>query len=130
MIVQINLKDNLHFNLNKYEDTYKKNKKYMDIDEIQINLEKNKNYDLIWLRNNVKQILDNEKNCPIKFGSIKEEYIFYLNLLIQDETNIELLEKYLIFLKKNEDFLEKENIQHEKFHNELKYYSVFLKKIN
>ena len=100
----------------------------MDIEEIQLNLEKNKNHDLIWLRNNVKQILDNEKNCPIKFGSIKEEYIFYLNLLIQDETNIELLEKYLIFLKKNEDFLEKENIQHEKFHNELKYYSVFFEK--
>ena len=124
----IGIKDNLHFDLNKYKDTYKKNKKYMDIEEIQLNLEKNKNHDLIWLRNNVKQILENEKNCPIKFGSIKEEYIFYLNLLIQDETNIELLEKYLIFLKKNEDFLEKENIQHEKFHNELKYYSVFFEK--
>ena len=124
----IDIIDNLHFNYNKYNDTYKKNKKYLDIDEIQINLEKNKNYDLIWLRNNVKQILEKEKKYPTKFGSTKEEYIFYLNLLIQDETNIELLEKYLIFLKKNEGFLEKENIQYEKFSDELKYYSVFFEK--
>ena len=124
----IGIIENLHFNFNEYKDTYKKDKKYMDIEEIQSNLEKNKNHDLMWLRNNVKQILENEKMCPTKFGSIKEEYIFYLNLLIQDETNVELLEKYLIFLKKNEDFLEKENIQHEKFYDELKYYSIFFEK--
>ena len=120
--------ENLDFNFNQYEDTYKKEKKYMNIEEIQLNLIKNKNHDLIWLRNDVKQILENEKKCPTKFGSIKEEYIFYLNLLIKDETNIELLEKYLIFLQKNEDFLEKENILHEKFFDELEYYSVFFEK--
>ena len=124
----IGIIENLNFIFNKYEDTYKKEKKYMNIEEIQLNLINNKNHDLIWLRNDVKQILENEKKCPTKFGSIKEEYIFYLNLLIKDETNIELLEKYLIFLKKNEDFLEKENILHEKFFDELEYYSVFFEK--
>ena len=124
----IGIIDNLHYHYNIYKDTYKKEKKYMNIEEIQLNLEKNKTHDLIWLRNNVKQILENEKKCPNKFGSLKEEYIFYLNLLIQDETNIELLEKYLIFLKNNEELLEKENILHEKFYDELKYYSVLFEK--
>ena len=44
-----------------------------------------------------------------KFFSSKEEYMFYLNLLIKDETNISLLLNYLSFLKNNELILEKEN---------------------
>ena len=124
----IGIIENLHFNYNEYKDTYKKKKKYMDIEEITSDLEKNKNHDLIWLRNNVKAILEKEKKSPTKFCSIKEEYMFYLKLLIQDETNVDLLEKYLKFLEKNEDFLEKEKIHHEKFYDELRYYSVLFEK--
>lgn len=124
----IGIIESLHFNFNEYKDTYKKNKKYMDINEIKTNLEKNKNYDLIILRNNVKEMIEKQKNKPSSFSSIKEEYIFYINLLIQDETNLDLLAQYLNFLKKNEDFLEKEEVPHEKFYDELKYYSVLFEK--
>ena len=66
----------------------------------------------------------------ILFKSIKEEYMFYLNLLIKDETNPDLLLRYLFFLKDNENNLEKENLLHEKFKNELEYYSIFFEKDN
>ena len=46
------------------------------------------------------------------FKSIKEEYMFYLNLLIKDETNPDLLLKYLNFLKENEKYLENKSIPH------------------
>ena len=105
-------------------DKYKKEKKYLDIEEIQISLEENKNSDLISLRNYVKKEMEKEKS----FKSKKEEYLFYLNLLIKDETNITLLKDYLLFLKKNETLLENENILHEKFEDELNYYSVFFEK--
>ena len=54
--------------------------------------------------------------------------MFYLNLLIKDETNTDLLKKYLAFLRDNETKLEKENLPHEPFLKELEYYSIFFEK--
>ena len=120
----IDIIENINFKYNHYDDKYKKEKKYIDIKEIQISLEENKKSDLISLRNYVKKEMEKDKY----FKSKKEEYLFYLNLLIKDETNITLLKDYLLFLKNNKTLLEKENIPHEKFEDELNYYSVFFEK--
>ena len=171
--------DCLNFKYNDYEDDnyYKKEKQYMAIQEIEKILEENKNYNLIWLRDHVKEELEkqkikmeqeNKKEMEIKiqseiktkiknkneikseikneneikkeeenkneleiqkkkslFKSVKEQYLFYLNLLIKDETNVDLLKQYLEFLQKNENNLEKEGIPHETFESELNYYSIF-----
>ena len=79
------------------------------------------------LKKNYKKISKYKENVKL-FKSIKEEYMFYINLLIKDETNIDLLLKYLTFLQKNKKELEKENLLHEKFYDELNYYSVFFEK--
>ena len=62
------------------------------------------------------------------FKSIREEYMFYLNLLIKDETNPNLLLKYLNFLKENEKYLENKSIPHETLLKEIEYYSIFIDK--
>ena len=69
-----------------------------------------------------------EKEKTKLFESIKEEYIYYLNLIIKDETNPDLLLYYLSFLKNNEKNLENLNLPHEKFKDELEYYSIFFEK--
>ena len=120
----IDIKECFNFRYNNYDKEYQKEKKYLEIDEIKSNLENIKNENLIQRRKYVKEEL--QKN--IKFKSIKEEYMFYINLLIKDETNIDLLLKYLTFLQKNKKELEKENLLHEKFYDELNYYSVFFEK--
>ena len=111
---------------NKYDDINKKEKKYLEINEIKLYLEKGISQNLIHRSKFVKNEL--EKIEIKKFKSIKEEYMFYLKLLINDETNIKLLKKYLLFLKKNETMLEKEELPYEKFYDELRYYSVFFEK--
>ena len=120
----IHIIENLNFKYNEYNDKYKKEKKYMVMDELKINLEKVQNLDLISLRNNVKEEMEKTKSFKTK----KDEYLFFLNLIIKDETNINLLKEYLLFLKNNEMFLEKEKIPHENFIDELNYYSVFFEK--
>ena len=129
---------------------YKKEKEYFKINEIVINLEDNKNKNLAALRKEVKEEMekltqkekgkDNTKQTEKKktkkpdedkkklFESIQEEYMFYLNLLIKDETNTDLLKKYLAFLRDNETKLKKENLPHEPFLKELEYYSIFFEK--
>lgn len=94
------------------------------MDEIINSLEENKKSDLISLRNYVKKKIEKDKS----FNSQKEEYLFYLHLLIKDETNINLLKDYLLFLKKNKTHLEKEKILHEAFNDELNYYSILFEK--
>lgn len=120
----MDIKECLNFKYNDYDKVYQKEKKYLEIDEIKSNLERDKKENLIQRRKNVV----NELQKKIKFKSIKEEYIFYINLLIKDETNKDLLLKYLKFMQKNEKKLEKENLLHEKFYDELNYYSVFFDK--
>ena len=139
------------------EDTSqnRKVKKYFALTETEEILENNRNNDLISLRNYVKNELskleldeienkrkkqkkkqegpDKKKNKKEEekielFKSIKEEYISYLNLIIKDETNPNLLLKYLSFLKLHENELKKEGIEHETFKEELIYYSVILDK--
>ena len=122
----------------KYNDQYikfkecKKDKKYLKIPEIQINLDKNLNTDLISLRNYVKKeieiLKEKEKRKEKIFKSINEEYIFYLNLLIKDETNPDLLLKYLQFLKNNKEELENKKLLYENFKDEMNYYSIFFEK--
>ena len=81
-------------------------------------------HNLITLRRIVKgDILKN-----IIFKNMKEIYFFYLDLLIKDEANKALLLNYLKFLKENEKNLDKENLIHEKFIDELNYYSIFFDK--
>ena len=73
------------------------------MDEIINSLEENKKSDLISLRNYVEKEMEKNKS----FNSKKEEYLFYLHLLIKDETNINLLKDYLLFLKKNKTHLKR-----------------------
>ena len=120
----IDIKECLNFSYNFFDDQYKKKKKYFKIDEVNDNLEKNKDKNLIYRREFVREEIKKIKT----FNSIKEEYMFYLNLLIMDETNVDLLSKYLSFLQKNEKYFEKEKIPHEKFNDEIKYYSIFMDK--
>ena len=137
------------------EDTSQsqKEKQYFLLPEVEEIMDNNRNTDLVSLRKNVKDELANldkiskekkerEKNAELHhekknrekeeniglFKSIKEEYIFYLTLLIKDETNPQLLLRYLSFLKDHEKELEKLDIAHETFKNELEYYSVILEK--
>ena len=120
----IDIKECLNFSYNVFDDQYKKKKKYFKIDEVNDNLEKNKDKNLIYRREFVREEIKKIKT----FNSIKEEYMFYLNLLIMDETNVDLLSKYLSFLQKNEKYFEKEKIPHEKFNDEIKYFSIFMDK--
>jgi len=120
----MDIKECSNFKYNDYDKVYQKEKKYLEIDEIKSNLESDKKENLIQRRKNVTKELQRK----IIFKSIKEEYIFYINLLIKDETNKDLLLKYLKFMQKNEKILEKENLLHEKFYDELNYYSVFFEK--
>ena len=131
--------ESLHYKYNEDISDYERRKKYFKIPELKTNMENNKNKNIITLRNEVendiKTLIEKEelkkkekgegKGELILFKSIKEEYMFLLNLLIKDETNKELLKRYLLFLKKNEIDLEKEKIPHEKFKDELQYYSIF-----
>ena len=82
----------------------------MNIKEIETNLKYLENDDLISLRNEVKNEMEKIKEKEKKgkavkgkiklFKSIREEYMFYLNLLIKDETNPDLLLKYLKFFER------------------------------
>ena len=121
------IKNCLNFENNIYQDEFKKNKEYFKIEEItKILKEEVEKENLIQRRKYVKEEI---KKIKI-FNTIKEEYMFYLKLLIRDETNVDLLNKYLSFLQKgeNEEYLEKEGMPHEKFYDELKYYSIFFEK--
>ena len=83
--------------------------------------------------NEIKKEEANKKELEIQkekslFKSVREQYLFYLNLLIKDETNVDLLKHYLTFLENNENNLKKEGIPHETFESELNYYSIFFEK--
>ena len=62
-----------------------------------------------------------------KIEDIRKKYILFLTLLVNDNTNIKLLEKYLTFLEDNNSALEdifKKN--YENFEKELDYFSKAL----
>ena len=100
------------------------NKNYIDIKEIKEELEKIQNESLperkIFV---VEQLNENQE-----FNNIVEEYIYYIKLILRDNTNEKLLEKYLIFLKKNESELQKTFPNLDDFLNEVGFYKVFFNK--
>ena len=100
-----------------------KNKNYFKIDEIQKELKFIKCRNLLERKRKVEK--DLKKFDEIK--DIKQKYIFLLTLLVNDNTNKDLLEKYLFFLKENNTALNdifKKN--YETFEKELDYYSKAL----
>jgi len=100
-----------------------KTKKYFDIDEIQSELKLIKCSNLLERKIKVKTSLDEID----KIEDIRKKYILFLTLLVNDNTNIKLLEKYLTFLENNNSALEdifKKN--YENFEKELDYFSKAL----
>ena len=101
----------------KYD--YIKNQKYYDYNEIVDELKKTKKRNIFdrkeFVKNNIEEI--KEKN------DINERYIFILKLLINDNTNQKLINKYLEYLAENKNILEeKYNNNFEKYSDELDFY--------
>ena len=94
-------------------------KKYFDNQELKKELENNYKINLEQKKINVVKKLENYE--PEK--DLEKEYFQLLSLLIQDNTNKDLIEKYLNFLKENERYLVQ--IQYrETYKDELDYYKV------
>ena len=110
-------------NNDDYSRNCPKDKNYFNIVEIQNELESIKFRNLLERKKKVEEDIN-------KFDDkddIEKQYIFLLTLLINDNTNIYLLEKYLSFLKDNNTKLNdifKKN--YESYENELNYYSKAL----
>jgi len=95
-------------------------KKYLKIPEIEKELEDNYKYSL----SKKKEIAENELKIFNEDGTIFEQYIKLIKILIKDNINKNILIKYLKFLKKNDEKLKPyENII-EFYSTEIKYYSV------
>lgn len=121
-----NISGILKYENNENKNIYlinKKKKAYLEIDIIKKELE-NQSKNLIELKNIVAQEIKKEN----KFTNIEDEYLFYIKLLVKDETNKILLKKYLNLLKRIEE--EKYNLQleHENYSDELNYYLVLFNK--
>ena len=71
-----------------------------------------------------KKYVEDKINKNQTFKDIYEEYIYYIKLLIRDNTNKKLLEKYLHFLEKNETKLEEKIQNLDKYENEVEFYKV------
>ena len=102
---------------------YKKNKSYLEINIVQENL-KTQSKNLVDLKNFVEKEIQTKKI----FKNKDEEYLFYINLLIKDETNRILLKKYLEFLKNIEENKITISYPHETFKDELNYYLPLFEK--
>ena len=102
---------------------FPKNKNYFKIDEIQKELKIIKSRNLLERKIKVEKDI-NEFN---KIEDIRQKYIFLLTLLVNDNTNKDLLEKYLFFLKeKNTELNDIFKKNYEIFEKELDYYSKAL----
>ena len=113
-----NIINNLKFDINEDKSLPNQNvKKYLEIDYIKNSLS-NQSKCLIDLKNFVQERMETK----IAFNNINDEYLFYVDLLIKDDTNKILLKRYLTLLKN----IDEKNIQlkypHENFKNELNYY--------
>ena len=95
-----------------------KNKKYFKYIEIEKELKELKKRNLF----DRKEFVKNNKDKIFKINDIREKYIFILKLLVNDNTNQELINIYLKFLKDNEDELKLYFKEIEDYENELKYY--------
>ena len=103
-----NNKEKLHFSkniINKNEKNDKKNPKYFTNQSIELELCKKND---LFKRKNEVSIQLKQKNSH---SNIDEEYVFYLKLMVKDNTNITLLKYYLKFLKFNQTKLTKFKIE-------------------
>ena len=104
---------------NNKENNYINNKKYFNYKEIQNEL------DIIKKRNLFKrkeEVINNVDKIN-SINDIEKKYIFILKLIVNDNTNIDLILKYLIFLKENEEKLKIIfNNDIEEYKSELEYY--------
>ena len=114
----------LSINNNDYSsNNCSKSKKYFEIDEIKKELILIKNRNLLKRK---KFVEDSLKQLDEIF-EIQKKYIFLLKLLINDNTNKELVKKYLEFLRDNKEELKKIFIDYfEEFEDELDYNSKVL----
>ena len=95
-------------------------KNYILISEIKKELNDIK-YELLLDR---KKYVEEQINKNQSFKDIYEEYIYYIKLIIRDNTNKKLLKKYLHFLEKNETKLEEKIPNLDKYENEVEFYKV------
>ena len=100
---------------------WKKNKSYLELKIVQENF-RSQSKSLI----DLKIFVEKEIKTKKIFKNKDEEYLFYINLLIKDETNKLLLKKYLKFLKDAEEKKITISYPHETFKDELDYYLPFL----
>ena len=110
--------------INSKKDPDYINKNYIGIKEIEEELEIIQNETLP----NRKILVVEQLNKNQKFKNIVEEYIYYIKLILRDNTNKKLLEKYLKFLKKNESELKKAFPNLDDFQTEVEFYKVFFNK--
>ena len=110
-----------------------RNKKYYEIEDIKNELIKVKKRSFITRKSLVKKYVEeqkdknnsNEKNHE-KYDNIGKKYIQLLTLLINDDTNKDLLKEYLNFLKENDaKLISLYNDCYEEFQDELNYYYIF-----
>ena len=115
----------LNYNENEIigTDSLIKSKNYLKIDEIKNELEEIIKKESIFER---KKKVEEDIKTEYIVNDIKSEYLFYLKLLIRDNTNKALIKKYLNFLKCNEQqlntILEEQYV--EKYKDEIKFYEV------
>ena len=95
-------------------------KTYLEIKEISNAL--HNNYSLS-LEIKKKNVVDGVKNFNDK-DTIINKYIYLIKLIIQDNTNKDLLKLYLTFLEKNYEFLKQAYKIKENFENEFSKYKV------
>ena len=107
---------------NKREIIFIKKKKYFMIPEIERELEKLK-VDTIFKR---KEYVREEISKKKEFNNIKEQYLYYLKLLIRDNTNRLLIKEYLQFLKTKENEIKNNFDNFEEYKNEILFYKACL----
>lgn len=104
------------------KEIYKK--KYLNNINIYEKVKKNYNINLKQKKNNVMINLRNYSSRE----NIKEEYYHLLELIIQDNTNKQLINKYLNFLKNNQNNINNFKIYYENYTNELEHYKILFDK--
>ena len=113
-------KSNLDFKFSEINNEEITEKSYFKIKEIEEALHENYSLSLETKKENVIKGIKNYNNE----ASPSEQYIFLLKLLIQDNTNKDLLKLYLNFLRDNEQFLKEKYSIVENFEYEYSKYKV------
>ena len=113
----------LKFNRNIKQDEIIISPKYLDISELSIEFKSIQSQTVFQRKQYVQDKIIQEDNIK-DIKNSKDKCIFYLRLLIRDNTNIKLIKQYLSFLKRNPQ-LEALNLDYKK---ELQFYMVCLSK--